>query len=185
MTNLSFESGTYKEYQLNGGETIRVNVADPGILDRLKSCIGRIEKLQANVSSDAISEGAFNKLDREMRTMVDGVLNCPGACDKAFGATNCFAIAGGKPIIINFLKVLMEQLVKDMKDVVSTVGINESIKDNPLDALDNERTRKYIKLNKETMEREHKEDLKEKLNVAALSQYERKMLLDELLGVSK
>lgn len=183
MTNLSFESGTYKEYQLNGGETIRVNVADPGILDRLKSCIGRIEELQANVSSDAISEGAFNKLDREMRTMVDGVLNCPGACDKAFGATNCFAIAGGKPIIINFLKVLMEQLVKDMKDVVSTVGINESIKDNPLDALDNERTQKYI--TQSTPQISQPAQTVQSINIAALSQAERERLLNELIGESK
>lgn len=183
MTNLSFESGTYKEYQLNGGETIRVNVADPGILDRLKSCIGRIEKLQANVSSDAISEGAFNKLDREMRTMVDGVLNCPGACDKAFGETNCFAIAGGKPIIINFLKVLMEQLVKDMKDVVSTVEINESIKDNPLDALDNERTQKYI--TQSTPQISQPAQTVQSINIAALSQAERERLLNELIGESK
>ena len=185
MVNLSFDTGTYKEYQLNGKETIRVNVGDPGIIDRLKGCGERIDQITAELGDD-ITEENLGKLDKEIRKMVDDVLNCPGACDKAFGATHCLAIAGGKPIIINFVQVLIVQITEDMKKTVSAVKINESIsKQNELDILDNERTRKYIKLNKEAMEREHKEALKEKLNVAALSQYERKMLLDELLGVSK
>jgi hypothetical protein len=185
VTNLNFDTGTYKEYQLNGKETIRVNVGDPGIIDRLKGCGERIDQITAELGDD-ITEENLGKLDKEIRKMVDDVLNCPGACDKAFGATHCLAIAGGKPIIINFVQVLIEQLAEDMKQTVSAVKINESIsKQNELDILDNERTRKYIKMNKEAMEREHKEALKEKLNVAALSPYERKMLLDELLGVSK
>ena len=185
MINLSFDTGTFKEYQLNGKETIRVNVGDPGIIDRLKGCGDRIDQITAELGDD-ITEDNLGKLDKEIRKMVDEVLNCPGACDKAFGATHCLAIAGGKPIIINFVQVLTEQLAKDMKQTVSAATINEAIsKQNELDILDNERTRKYIKMNKEAMEREHNEALKEKLNVAALSQYERKMLLDELLDVSK
>lgn len=185
MINLSFDTGTYKEYKLNGKKTIRVNVGDPGIIDRLKSCGERIDQITAELGDD-ITEENLGKLDKEIRKMVDDVLNCPGACDKAFGATHCLAIAGGKPIIINFVQVLIEQIAEDMKQTVSAVKINESIsKQNELDILDNERTRKYIKMNKEAMEREHKEALKEKLNVAALSQYERKMLLDELLSESK
>lgn len=183
MTNLSFDTGTYKEYQLNGKETIRVNVGDPGIIDRLKGCGERIDQITAELGDD-ITEDNLGKLDKEIRKMVDDVLNCPGACDKAFGATHCLAIAGGKPIIFNFVQVLMEQLAEDMKQTVSAVKINESIsKQNELDILDNERIQKYITQSMPQISQPAQ--AVQPINLAALSQAERKRLLDELLGVSK
>lgn len=184
MINLSFDDGTYKEYQLNGKETIRVNVGDPGIIDRLKGCDERIDQIRAELG-DGIEDN-LGKLDKEIRKMVDDVLNCPGACDKAFGNTHCLAIAGGKPIILNFLQVLTEQITKDIKQTVSAVKINESIKsDQPsLSALDNERTQKYI-----TQSTPHISQPTQVappvINIAALSQAERERLLAELIGETK
>jgi hypothetical protein len=184
MINLSFDTGTFKEYQLNGKETIRVNVGDPGIIDRLKGCGDRIDQITAELGDD-ITEDNLGKLDKEIRKMVDEVLNCPGACDKAFGATHCLAIAGGKPIIINFVQVLTEQLAKDMKQTVSAVKINESIKSeqNSLSALDNERTQKYI--TQSTPQISQPAQTVQSINIAALSQAERERLLNELIGESK
>lgn len=184
MVNLSFDTGTYKEYQLNGKETIRVNVGDPGIIDRLKGCGERIDQITAELGDD-ITEENLGKLDKEIRKMVDDVLNCPGACDKAFGATHCLAIAGGKPIIFNFVQVLIVQLTEDMKQTVSAVKINESIKSeqNSLSALDNERTQKYITQSMPQISQPAQ--AVQPINLAALSQAERKRLLVELISESK
>lgn len=182
MTNLSFETGTYKEYQLNGKETIRVNVGDPGIIDRLKSCNDRIDQISAEIGD--ITEENLGKVDKEIRKMIDDVLNCPGACDKAFGSVHCLALAGGKPIVINFVSVLTEQLAKDMKQTISAIEVSESIKENnELDALDNERTRKYITHNKPQLTQPS--ERVQAINVGALSQEERERLLNELMGAEQ
>lgn len=172
MTNLSFNVGKYKEYQLNGGETIRINVSDPGIIDRLKGAVKEIEAIQAEYGDD-ITEENLSALDEEIRDLIDKIINCPGACDKAFGAVNCLAIAGGRPIFVNFLEVLLEQLKRD----ITTEQINER---SALDALENERTKKYITQSKPQLAQPS--EAVNALNVATLSQEERERLLSELLG---
>ena len=172
MTNLSFNVGKYKEYQLNGGETIRINVSDPGIIDRLKGAVKEIEAIQAEYG-DNITEENLSALDEEIRDLIDKIINCPGACDKAFGAVNCLAIAGGRPIFVNFLEVLLEQLKRD----ITTEQINER---SALDALENERIKKYITQSKPQLAQPS--EAVNALNVATLSQEERERLLSELLG---
>lgn len=136
MTNLNFSVGTYKEYQLNGGETIRINVSDPGIVDRLKDAVNQADEIRARYG-DNVTEDNLGALNKEIRELIDNTINCPGACDKAFGAVNCLAIAGGRPIFVNFLEVLLDQLKRD----IVTEQINER---SAFDALENERTQKYI-----------------------------------------
>lgn len=173
MTNLSFEVGKYKEYQLNGGETIRVNVSDVGIVDRLKGCMDKADKMKEKYGEDLTAEN-LGELDREMRNMIDDMLQCPGACDKAFGSTNCFSIAGGKPIFANFLEVLLEQLAKDIRSTITA----ENIKLSEVSELNNERTQKYI--TQSTTAPVSKPS--QPFNLDVLSQGERERLLSALLA---
>lgn len=173
MTNLSFEVGKYKEYQLNGGETIRVNVSDVGIVDRLKGCMDKADKMKEKYGEDLTAEN-LGELDREMRNMIDDMLQCPGACDKAFGSTNCFSIAGGKPIFANFLEVLIEQLAKDIRSTITA----ENIKLSEVSELNNERTQKYI--TQSTTAPVSKPS--QPFNLDVLSQGERERLLSMLLA---
>lgn len=184
MTNLSFDTGTYKEYQLNGGETIRINVGDPGIIDRLNGATTKIDELTAKYGADLTPDNV-GQFDREMRSLVDGIINCPGACDKAFGSTNCFALAGGQPVIVNFIEVLIKQLTVDMSSFVKTLDINKTIKqdNDELSVLDNERTQKYITQSKPQLTQPS--ETVQSINLATLSQEERSKLLAELLGEQK
>ncbi|MCR5479792.1 MAG: hypothetical protein K6F27_08030 [Ruminococcus sp.] len=177
MTNLSFDTGTYKEYSLNGGETIRVNVSDPGIIDRLKGCQAKIEDIQKRYG-EIITEDNLGKLDAEIRALIDSVINCPGACDKAFGATNCFAIAGGQPIFVNFLEVLLAQLKKD-------IVAEQTAEKSAFEALNNEKTQKYITQTQSKPQIEQTSGSVKGFNLAALSQEEREKLLAELIGEPK
>lgn len=174
MTNISYKIGTYKEYTLNGTQTIRVNVSDFGIIDRLYAAMAKCDELRAKyqeLTPDNISE-----IDKELREMIDKALDCPGASDKAFGTTHCLTIADGQPILINFLTALVEQLKKDILSVKAASSVNESIKaNNSLASLENERTQKYLKPITVVPKTEN-------INIAALSQPERERLLRELLG---
>lgn len=168
MTNISFSTGTYKEYTLNGTETIRVNVSDPGIIDRIKGCIAKCDELKDKYTE--LTEDNIGEIDKELRAMLDGAINCPGACDKAFGSTHCLALAGGQPIFIGFLSALLEQLGKDIAAVGNAASINQGLK-----PLENERTQKYI------TPAITQTKAGSTINLSALSQEERERVLRELL----
>ncbi len=179
MTNLSFDTGTYKEYSLNGrGETIRINVGDWNIVNRLKEAGKRIDQIIAALGSEPTIERIV-ECDKRVRDEIDGAISCPGACDKAFGQISSIGIAeNGSPVGLNFLSALIDQLAKDMKRTVTTSEINRSIQNNPLDELDNERTQKYITQSKSS-------ESAQSFNLATLSQEERSRLLAELIGEQK
>jgi len=136
--NLRFETGTFREYQLNGGETIRVNVSDPAIMTRLRSCQEEIDKIREKLGDDMTPED-FEAVERNIRKIIDDTIDCPGACDKAFGRTSCLAVAGGVPIFVNFIKALSDQLKSDITE------FGEETK-RQYEALENERTRKYTEM---------------------------------------
>lgn len=171
MINIQFSTGTYKEYQLNGKETIRINVSDPNIIDRVKGIEAKIDAIQSKYGD--VSETNFGAYDKEIRAVIDEALDCPGACDKAFGSTNCMSISNGNLIVINFVNALFEQL---QKDIVST-STAEKIK---LDEqAKNERIQSYITQSKPQLAQSS--SAVQAINVAALSQEERERLLNELM----
>lgn len=182
MKNLNFEVGTFKEYQLNGKDTIRVNVSDPGIVNRFKKCEEEIDKIRAELGDD-LTEENLEPIDKRLRAMVDGIINCPGACDKAFGDTHCLALAGGQPIIINFVQALAAQIADDMKEVLGKTA-KATVTDEDYNPLINERTKKYITQSKPmTLPASALSDgAVGTVNVALLSQAERERLLSELLA---
>lgn len=172
MINIQFSTGTYKEYQLNGKETIRICVTDPGIIDRVKSLPKKIEEIEKKYG-DTITEENLEPLNKVVRQLIDETINCPGASDKAFGAINCLGISDGNPVYVNFLSVLLDQL---QKDIVST-STAEKIK---LDEqAKNERIQSYITQSKPQLAQPS--SAVQAINVAALSQEERERLLNELM----
>ena len=177
MTNLVFSTGTYKEYQLNGKETIRICVTDPGIIDRVKSLPKKIEEIEKKYG-DTITEENLEPLDKVIRQLIDETINCPGASDKAFGAINCLGISGGKPVYVNFLSVLLDQLSTD----IAAVSNAERIKLDENIELNNERTQRYITQSKPTAQ---PSDTVNALNLAVMSKEERYKMLDKILGVDQ
>ena len=177
MTNIEFSLGTYKEYQLNGKNTIRVNVSDPNIIKRLKDCGEKIDKLESELDAEASYDKLF-EADATIRQIIDEAIDCPGACDAAFGAINCLAAASnGQPVYYNFLEALLSQLKKDIQEVNAKPEpepvIPETLDQSP---LNNERTRKYL---------EQPTITASSINVNAMSMDEREKLLKELLAAGE
>lgn len=177
MTNLVFSTGTYKEYQLNGKETIRICVTDPGIIDRIKSIPKKIEAIE-NKYGDTVTEENLEQLDKAVRQLIDETINCPGACDKAFGSINCLGISEGKPVYVNFMNVLLGQL---SKDIVATSNAERIKLDDNIE-LNNERTQRYITQSKPAAQ---PNSVVNALNLATLSKEERYRMFDKLLGVDQ
>lgn len=136
--NLQFETGTYKEYQLNGGETISINISDVRIIQRLMSAEKRLPELKKKYE---IKNGpdAWVEADKDLREIIDRALNCPGACDKAFGEINCLSkTVNGRAVVENFLVALKRQLKTDISAFGNASAI--TLDDTP---LNNVKTQKY------------------------------------------
>lgn len=181
MTNIEFSLGTYKEYQLNGKNTIRVNISDSNIVNRLKVCADRIEKVEEDLGTEPTYENLV-KADKTVRRIIDEAINCPGACDAAFGGICCMAVtSNGKPVYMNFLEALLPQLKEDIQANAQAEQITlapepdtpETIDGTP---LNNERTRKYL---------EQPTITASSINVSAMPMSERDKLLKELLAAGE
>lgn len=181
MTNIEFSVGTYKEYQLNGKNTISVNVSDPNIIKRLKDCGEKIDKVESELDAETSYDKLF-EADATVRQIIDEAIDCPGACDAAFGAINCLAAASnGQPVYYNFLEALLPQLKEDIKQANAQTKpepepepvIPETLDKSP---LNNERTRKYL---------EQPTITASSINVNAMSMDEREKLLKELLAAGE
>lgn len=179
MNSINFKTGEYKEYQINGKETIVLNISDFGIVDRIL----KLANDMTNIGERYPELNPYNvgEIDKEIRAMIDQALNCPGASDKAFGTVNCMSKVDGQFLFMGFLEAVASQLKKDMKQHKPE---SEPVADDPVpyelldyELLDNERTQKYItqsvpepQVQKETA-----------INLATLSTAERERLLLELL----
>ena len=178
MTNIEFSVGTYKEYQLNGKNTIKVNISDPNIIKRLKDCADKITEIEAGFGKTPTAEALFDA-DNSIRKIIDEAIDCPGACDAAFGGINCMAVASnGQPVYYNFLEALLPQLKADIQANAQSEPEPEPVKAETLDQspLNNERTRKYL---------EQPTITASSINVNAMSMDEREKLLKELLAAGE
>lgn len=139
MKNISFDSSTYKEYQLNGGPTIRVNVSDIGILTRYQENIVEIDRIHDSIGAHPTTED-IRAADRAVRDLIDGVFG-QGVSEAAFGDVNCLSpTVGGGILCTNFLRAFFPVVSEDIKAAVQAAKIS-------LDEtrLNNEKTRKYTK----------------------------------------
>ena len=174
MNSINFKTGEYKEYQINGKETIVLNISDFGIVDRIL----KLANDMTNIGERYPELNPYNvgEIDKDIRTMIDQALNCPGASDKAFGTVNCLSKVDGQFLFMGFLEAVASQLKKDIKH---NKPESEPVADDPVpyELLDNERTQKYI--TKSVPETQVQKETA--INLATLSTAERERLLLELL----
>lgn len=104
---LSFETGLV-EYEVNGAVTVRFNPTDESFVARLEQAFGTLDHLQDALAEDG-GFARFGELDREMRSVIDGLLG-DGVADVLFPGMNCYAIADGLPVWMNLVLALLDEV---------------------------------------------------------------------------
>lgn len=127
---LSFDDG-YKLIELNGDpdKVIRINPTDPGFLERIARFPEEVDRIEkefgdidiselAELSSTEAEEGTdlFEKvkkaaeivprLEKALRELVNSVFGYD-ISSIAFGTDSCYAMAGGRPIFMNFMSSIL------------------------------------------------------------------------------
>lgn len=126
---LSFDDG-YRYIELNGDpdKTIRINPTDPGFLGRISRFPEEVDKLEKEFGDIDLSElselagtqaedgtDMFEKMTQaahlysRLDTAVKGLINSIfgyDICAVVFGADNCLAPSGGRPVFINFMETV-------------------------------------------------------------------------------
>lgn len=137
MQNITFDSGDYREYFLNGDEknVIKINVSDLNFYSRFKQAMKDIEALDAEFKNrKPDSPDVLAEIDGKARGIINRAFD-DDICSKAFGAVNCFSIASnGKPIILNFVEAMFPVVAEAFKSAATAQQIKLE-----------ERTDKYIK----------------------------------------
>lgn len=126
MKNLDINKG-YKSYTINGdeGAVITVKTTDFGIIDRLtrvRENIGRIVAELEKVEESAKTEtylNALNDADQKVKVELDEVFDSPVSA-AVFGNMNCLSFAGGQPVALNFLEVIIPEITKDLEQEQKT-----------------------------------------------------------------
>lgn len=120
---LNFETGVV-DYEVNGGSHIRFNPSDIAFAERFYNAFKQLDAKQDGFQAelDAILDNEdkeeffefAHKRDAEMRGIVDGVFG-DGTADAVFPSMNCYAIADGMPLWINFFFAVAEE-IRDASD---------------------------------------------------------------------
>ena len=116
MKNLSFNIGI-KEYYINGDENkiLRVNTSDFNLIERFEKSEAVLRKIAdkfETIADDATSE-TLSQLDKDVKNQIDYIFG-NNASDVIFGNVSCISLAGGQPIFINFLDVILPVIEKDI-----------------------------------------------------------------------
>lgn len=118
MRELNFNSG-YKEYDVNGGATIRVNTTDFTLLDKLyrvkdniAQTVAGLEQLKQSADLGAIL-AAMHDADVKVKQELNRVFGSDVSA-AAFGDLNCLSFAGGQPIALNFLEAILPEIKADL-----------------------------------------------------------------------
>ena len=116
MINLSFDDGR-EDYRLNERCTIRMNLSDPGFLERIAGSFETLDALQSSIG-EGDDEGVYERAkeaDRQIRTELDQLFG-EETSEKLFGGANVCASAGGFPIWANLLLAVTEEAERRMAD---------------------------------------------------------------------
>ena len=113
---LNFKTGLI-DYEVNGCAHVRFNPADVAFTEKFYNAFmqleSRQEEFQKRVSEVQDDKDEFfayaRERDEEMREIIDGLFG-EGVADALFGEMNCYAIADGMPIWINFLFAVAEEI---------------------------------------------------------------------------
>ena len=119
---LTFDDGIV-EYDINGKATARFNPTDTAFIERMWNAISDLEneqeQLQAEVDEigeieDDLERGErmlayINKRDADMRKTIDGLVG-EGVADALFPDMNCYAVAEGVPVWVNFMFAIADEV---------------------------------------------------------------------------
>lgn len=144
---LNFDTGVV-EYEINGAARVRFNPADIAFTEKFYNAFTQLadkqEEFQRQVDEVKDDKEEFfafaNERDAEMRGIIDGVFG-EGVADAVFGELNCYAIAEGMPIWINFLFAVAEEI----RDAYDEQGDKADPRMKQFDAKSQELLAKYKK----------------------------------------
>ena len=114
---LNFDTGIV-EYDINGTTKVRFNPTDAEFVERLyktfKTLESQQDELQKQIDAtdgdgDKILEVAHAR-DKAMRGYIDDLFSEDGIADAVFNGINCYALADGMPIWVNFLFAIAEEI---------------------------------------------------------------------------
>lgn len=106
MNTLNFDNG-YKEFCINGNQNavIRICTTDFSLPAKFHEMHEQVAQLIKNIGTspdmDLIAEA-----DKDIRAKVDALFGSP-VSDTVFGTVNCLTLAGGTPLVVNFLEAVM------------------------------------------------------------------------------
>lgn len=114
---LNFDTGIV-DYEINGGAHVRFNPADVAFTERFYNAFKQLEGQQEEFERrvNEINEGDKTELfayarerDAEMREKINELFQADIA-DAVFDGVNCYAMANGMPLWINFLFAVAEEI---------------------------------------------------------------------------
>lgn len=108
MPELKFETGLVS-YSLNGAAEVVFNPTDPSFVSRIFKTFDLLEEkqqeydeLREKISNNRDFYSFTNKIDREMREVIDSAFE-KAVCSDVFGSLNLYAVANGLPVWCNLI----------------------------------------------------------------------------------
>lgn len=114
---LNFDTGVV-EYDINGTAKVRFNPTDAEFVERLYNTFKTLEEQQDELQRqiEEIGEDGEKILvvaharDKNMREYIDALFAQEGIANEIFNGINCYALADGMPIWVNFLFAIAEEI---------------------------------------------------------------------------
>ena len=122
MKSITFDEG-YEEYMVNGDpeKVIKLRIADPNLLDRVKVAMEEIGKLGEKYKG---ADDLVN-FDKEFRTIINKAFDTD-ICTPAFGDSNVMSVTSSGEFLFNvFFNSFFPQLEADIKEKVGKVNAGE------------------------------------------------------------
>lgn len=119
MKQLNVNTGRVA-YTVNGESEIYFNPGDPEFAGQIVRAFQKCSEIAQNAkheSNEDIAEllSLTHKMDEEVRETIDNAFGEP-VCEKVFGKTNAFSLAGGLPLWANFLMAVIDEIDRNMPD---------------------------------------------------------------------
>ncbi len=132
MEKLTFDTGV-KEFEVNGGEILRFNPADPNVYVRFVDAAEKINAIETRTaerakklgSGDSEKRGAamlriMRDADKEVKKLLAGVFGDANDFDKIFEGVNLMAVAkNGERVISNFFTAIEPILTDGVQSCVT------------------------------------------------------------------
>ena len=113
MNALNFDTGI-KEYIVNGGQTLRVNLSDKNLIPGLKRIVKELEEFRAGLPQSGNAEELCVQFDELFKSKLDGVLG-EGSSRIIFGSMNILSPANddGACIFETFMPAFLALVAQD------------------------------------------------------------------------